>query len=145
MPSPDSQWVAYVKDHNIWVKRAGGGEETQFTTDGERFNGYGTGEPRASQVRSKEPIAPSIVWSPDGKRLLVVRIDERRPSRMFPLYSSTTIRPSAYLMPYALPGDTAYERATRYVIDVASKTARAVTPPAITRREVWGHRWTRWR
>ena len=130
VPSPDSQWVAYVKDHNIWVKRASGGEETQLTTDGVRFYSYGTGEPRPSQVRSKDPIAPSIVWSPDGKQLLVVRTDERG-VEMFPLYSSTTIRPSAYLMPYALPGDTAYERATRYVIDVASKTARAVTPPAI--------------
>jgi len=130
VPSPDSQWVAYVKDHNIWVKRAGGGDETQLTTDGVRFNSYGVGEPRPSQVRSKDPIQPSMVWSPDGKRLLVVRIDERG-VEMFPLYSSTTIRPSAYLMPYALPGDTAYERATRYVIDVASKAARAVTPPAI--------------
>ena len=130
VPSPDSQWVAYVKDHNIWVKRASGGDETPLTTDGARFNGYGTGEPRPSQVRSKEPIAPSIVWSPDGKQLLVVRTDERG-VEMFPLYSSTTIRPSSYLMPYALPGDTAYERATRYVIDVATKTARAVTPPAI--------------
>ena len=128
--SPDSQWVAYVKDHNVLVKRASGGEETQLTTDGVRFNGYGIGEPRPGQIRSKDPIAPSIVWSPDGKRLLVVRTDERG-VEMFPLYSSTTIRPSSYLMPYALPGDTTFERATRYVIDVATKTVRAVTPAAI--------------
>jgi hypothetical protein len=128
--SPDSQWVAYVKDHNVWVKRAACGEETQLTTDGVRFNGYGTGEPRPGQIRSKDPTAPSIVWSPDCTRRLVVRTDERG-VEMFPLYSSTTVRPSSYVMPYALPGDTAFERATRYVIDIATKTARAVTPSAI--------------
>ncbi len=69
--------MAYVRNYNVWVKRAAGGDSTQLTTDGVRFFAYGTGELRPGQVRSAEPVAPGIAWSPDGKRLLVVRSDER--------------------------------------------------------------------
>ncbi|MEP6494259.1 MAG: DPP IV N-terminal domain-containing protein [bacterium] len=128
--SPDSQWVAYIKDYNVWVKRAAGGDSTQLTTDGIRFFAYGTGERSPGRIRTGEPMAPSIVWSPDGKRLIVMRTDERGVG-MFPLYSSTTIRPSSYLMPYSLPGDSVFEKGTRYLIDVAAKTSRAITEPAV--------------
>lgn len=128
--SPDSQWVAYVKDYNVWVKRAAGGEDTQLTTDGIRFWAYGVTDPRPGQIRSGEAVAPAINWSPDGKKLLVMRTDERGVG-MFPLYSSTTIRPQSYLMPYALPGDSIYEKGTRYLIDIASKSSKAITPAAV--------------
>lgn len=129
--SPDSQWVAYVKDYNVWIKRAtGGADDTQLTTDGVRFFAYGVTEPRPGQLRSGDPIAPQINWSPDGKKLLVVRTDERGVG-MFPLYSSTTIRPQSYLMPYALPGDSTFERGTRYVVDIASRSSKAITPPTV--------------
>ncbi len=129
--SPDSQWVAYVKDYNVWVKRAtGGADDTQLTTDGVRFFAYGVTEPRPGQLRSGAPIAPQLNWSPDGKKLLVVRTDERGVG-MFPLYSSTTIRPQSYLVPYALPGDSTFERGTRYLVDIASKSSKAITPPTV--------------
>ncbi len=129
--SPDSQWVAYVKNYNVWIKRAnGGGDSTQLTTDGIRLFAYGVTQPRPGQIRSGQPIAPAINWSPDGKKLLVMRTDERGVG-MFPLYSSTTIRPQSYLMPYALPGDSIYEKGTRYLIDIATKTSKAITPAAV--------------
>lgn len=129
--SPDSQWVAYVKNYNVWIKRAnGGGDSTQLTTDGIRLFAYGVTQPRPGQIRSGQPIAPAINWSPDGKKLLVMRTDERGVG-MFPLYSSTTIRPQSYLMPYALPGDSIYEKGTRYLIDIAAKTSKAITPAAV--------------
>ncbi len=129
--SPDSQWVAFVRNYNVWIKPAAGGDSTQLTTDGVRTFYYGISDPLPSQVRSGAQIAPSIVWSPDGKRLLVMRTDERGIGS-FPLYSSTSIRPATYSITLSLPGDS-IEQGTRYVIDIATKTSRAMTPAA-----VWG-------
>ncbi len=128
--SPDSQWVAYVRNYNVWIKRAAGGDSAQLTTDGVRRFFYGIGDPLPTQIRSRAQIAPSIVWSPDGKRLLVMRIDERSIGT-FPLYSSTTIRPTPYTITFSLPGDSIIERGQRYVIDIATRSAKAITEPAV--------------
>jgi dipeptidyl aminopeptidase/acylaminoacyl peptidase len=128
--SPDSQRVAFVSNHNVWVKPAAGGDSTQLTSDGIRYHAYGQGELTPGAIRSGQPRAPAIAWSPDGARLLVLRSDERGIGT-FPLYSSTAIRPTAYAYPYALPGDSVNERAVRYVIDVAAGTSRAITPVSV--------------
>lgn len=123
--SPDSQWVAFIHKYNVYVRKATGGDSTQLTTDGLRYNAYGFGEPGPSAVRSREPQVPAISWSSDGKRLAVMRIDERGVGT-FPLYSSTTIRPTAYLTPYALPGDSVMEKRIPYLIDIATCKATPI-------------------
>ena len=128
--SPDSQRVAFVSNHNVWVRNASGGDSTQLTTDGIRYHAYGLGELLPNRLRAGEPVAPALVWSPDGRKLLVLRSDERGIGT-FPLFSSTTTRPSAYVYPYALPGDSVNERATRYVIDVATRASKVMTPASV--------------
>jgi dipeptidyl aminopeptidase/acylaminoacyl peptidase len=120
--SRDSQWVAYIHDYNVYVRKAAGGDTIRLTSDGVRLNGYGVGEPSPSAQKSHVPETPTIAWSPDGKRLAVMRVDERGVGTV-PLYSSTTIHPTFYVRPYALPGDTAWTRRTPYFIDIASRTS----------------------
>jgi len=42
LPSPDGKWMAFVRDHNLWVRSVSDGRERALTTDGEEAYSYGT-------------------------------------------------------------------------------------------------------
>ena len=48
--SPNKQWIAFIRDYNVYVRPANGGEEIQFTTDGTEQQPYG-----------------ELVWSPGSE------------------------------------------------------------------------------
>lgn len=123
--SPDKKWEAFVHKHNVYVRPRGGGDSTQLTTDGEQYWSYGLTEPRPSQLQRPQPRRPNIQWSPDSRRLLVSRTDERNVAHM-PYISYTPQRPKAYSQPYALPGDSVVPRPGFHLIDVATKANVAV-------------------
>ena len=127
--SPDERREAFVSGSNLWVRPVGGTDSTKLTTDGVEGYGYGHGAPRAGQLRLKRPSRPTVVWSPDSKRLAVVRIDERKVGTI-DLISMTATRPTAYRFPYSQPGDSIVEMTEWYLVEVDSKTVRRVdTPP----------------
>lgn len=68
------------------------------------------------------PAPADIRWSPDSKRLLIRR-DDLRGVRIYPLYSSTSNQPVDHSYFYAVPGDSAVPRYTMYVLDVARRAA----------------------
>ena len=105
--SPDDRWEAFVVDHDLYVRPKGGGDSVRVTTDGEEFHGYGLTYPRPNQVRNESPRRPSVRWSPDSRRLVVQRTDERDVEHHHYL-SMTPQRPVHYSYPYALPGDSIY-------------------------------------
>lgn len=123
--SPDDQWDAFLSGHNLWIRKVGTTDSVQLTTDGVAGWGYGAGSPPPSRIRSKAPEVPQVTWSPDSKRLVVVRVDERGVAK-FHLYSSTTTRPTHYEYPYALPGDSLVQMTDLYVVDIAARTSRHV-------------------
>ncbi|MBC7897112.1 MAG: DPP IV N-terminal domain-containing protein, partial [Cytophagaceae bacterium] len=127
--SPDEQWDAFSSGYNLWVRRVGSTDSIQLTTDGMAGYAYGISSPSPTQVRQKLPSVPQVTWSPDSKRLVVPRIDERGVGK-FVLYSSTTLRPAYYEYPYALPGDSIVQTFVNYVVDVASRAARRLDAPA---------------
>jgi dipeptidyl aminopeptidase/acylaminoacyl peptidase len=107
--SPDSAWEAFAFQYNLWIRPRGGGDSIQLTTDGERYWSYGVTEPRPQQLLRRDslpPQRPQVRWSPDGKRLVVARTDERHVDHMH-YVSYTGQRPRHFSQPYALPGDTA--------------------------------------
>jgi dipeptidyl aminopeptidase/acylaminoacyl peptidase len=103
--SPDERWGAFVVEHNLYIRPAGGGDSVQVTTDGEEFNAYGLTYPRPNQVRNETPQRPDVRWSHDSRRLAVERQDERDVEHHHYL-SMTPQRPVHYSYPYALPGDS---------------------------------------
>jgi dipeptidyl-peptidase-4 len=121
--SPDERWDAFASGHDIWIRPAAGGDSIKLTTDGEADRPYGATPPLPTQIRMKLPSPPAVTWSPDSKRLAIVRYDLRN-VRKFHLISMTPIRPVEYSYPYALPGDTAVTMSEMYLADV---TSRAVT------------------
>lgn len=121
--SPDERWEAFVVEHDLWVRPAGGGDSVRLTTDGEELWSYGLTYPRPNQVREKTPRRPSVRWSPDSRRLAVERTDERDVEHHH-YVSMTPQRPVHYSYPYALPGDS--------VIPLPGIHVVTLTPPTVS-------------
>ena len=100
--SPDKKLEAFVYKYNVYVRPRGGGDSTQLTTDGVRYWSYGLTDPRPSELQRPQPRRPQIRWSPDSKKLIVSRNDERGVGQMSYI-SYTPQRPKVYSQPYALP------------------------------------------
>ncbi|MEO7966986.1 MAG: DPP IV N-terminal domain-containing protein, partial [Gemmatimonadaceae bacterium] len=113
----------FVAGHNLWVRPVAGGDSIQLTTDGIDKYGYGVGSPSPTQIRLHSPNTPQVIWSPDSKRLVVARLDERGVG-LYHLYSSTTARPTHYEYPYAIPGDSIVPTLSWYIADVGAKSAK---------------------
>ena len=129
--SPDRKWEAYAVGYDLWVRPRGGkGDSVRLTTDGEEYYRYGTVAPRPQQLLRPSPATrrPNLRWSPDSKRLLVARQDERKVGLM-PYVSYTSQRPRLFTQPYALPGDSVVPLPTFHLIDVATKANRRVELP----------------
>ncbi len=101
VPSPDGSLVAFVRGGNVWIHDVRRGHERPLTRDGSRVYGYGATEGFG------QPQPPVLAWSPDGKRLVALRID-RRGLRQFHLIRSVRgdggARPLLHTYPYVLPG-----------------------------------------
>jgi dipeptidyl aminopeptidase/acylaminoacyl peptidase len=93
--SPDGQWTAFIKDHNVFI-RSTDGHEVRLSQDGQEGLAYGM-----------------LAWAPDSKALTAFRIEPSERKEVYLIESSPANGGRARLRtrPYALPGDkfTAYE------------------------------------
>lgn len=130
VPSPDGSHQAFVRDHNLWV--AGPTDTVQLSRDGVYRFGYATTPHEccnAVQSRLAEtPTPPILAWSPDGRKIVTHRYDERNVADLY-LLQTTVGRPVLHSYPYALPGDTALPRYQYHVFDVASRRDVLVDAP----------------
>lgn len=86
--SPDTQWVAFTRDNNLFAINITSGNEVQYTTDGSDviLNGF------ASWVYYEEILGRStnysaFWWSPDSKHIAFFRSDDTNVP-VFPIYSA---------------------------------------------------------
>ena len=86
--SPDSNYIGYTKNNNLYTYNLATTKETQLTTDGSftTLNGY------ASWVYYEEIFGRptryrAFWWSPDSKKLAYMHFDESMVP-MFPIYNS---------------------------------------------------------
>jgi dipeptidyl aminopeptidase/acylaminoacyl peptidase len=124
--SPDEKWEAFTREHDLWVRDAASGEERQLTRDGEEGNGYGAAlvSPLAS-AGIDDPAKPIALWSPDSKRVLSCRIDEREALRFHLVQSlpkDGSVRPMLHSYAYPLPGDEKVPKAEVWSFDVEAGT-----------------------
>jgi dipeptidyl aminopeptidase/acylaminoacyl peptidase len=120
--SPDRKMEAFVSKGNVWVRSRNGTDSTQLTTDAVDYWQYGLTMPRPSELQFNRvgQRRPNLRWSPDSKKLAVIRQDERYVAHHH-YVQYTPQRTRHYSQPYALPGDTAVPRPYLYIIDVGSK------------------------
>ena len=113
--SPDGQWRAISRDHDLFVESANGGEGYRLTTDGEPENFY-------------RPLR----WSPAGRWLVALRTVPGEHGQMV----NVTARPEDSLRPtfrtygYDLPGDRV-DVSRLHVYDTTDRSGRAIEAEAI--------------
>lgn len=89
--SPDGQWVAFIKNDNIYVRSKDGKIEKQLSQDGTQGNYYSS----------------YIQWSPDGKYVASCKIRPAEKRYVYYVESSPKdqLQPRLHKQEYAKPGD----------------------------------------
>lgn len=127
IPSPDEQWVAFIRDGNIWVRQRDGDDEFALTDDAEPHFDYGrlpetTGALALMRILGLPPLT-FFHWSPDSTRILVQRIDQRDLPELV-LVESTPAdggRPVEHRTRYSMPCEETVATMTWNVLDVAQR------------------------
>lgn len=89
--SPDKQWEAFIKDHNLYVRPVGGENAIALSYDGNNELYYSS----------------SIQWSPDSRKLATVQVRDVQVRRIPLIQSSpdSQRQPILQWRDYAKPGD----------------------------------------
>jgi dipeptidyl aminopeptidase/acylaminoacyl peptidase len=109
--SPNTEWIAYVKDFNLYLRYVPTGEDVQITRDGEPGWEYATAipslRPMIAQGTQEVKQRPAVSWSPDSSKLITYRMDTRSVGRFTNLQfvPPTQLRPKAFTVVYPLPGE----------------------------------------
>ncbi|HTS12676.1 MAG TPA: DPP IV N-terminal domain-containing protein [Candidatus Limnocylindrales bacterium] len=125
--SPDGRWIAYVANHNLFLRDSTTGTVLQLTRDGEPGWDYATPIPslRAMVAQQTEDVKerPAVFWSPDSSKFVTYRIDSRNAGRFTSLQfvPPNQLRPKAFSVVYPLPGEV-LPKASPVIFDVRAGT-----------------------
>ena len=125
-PSPDKKWVAYVKDHNLFIRNVSTGTDVQLTYDGVLGWDYATPLPslRLLVEQGTEDVnqPAAVFWSPDSTKLITYRLDSRNAGRFTSIQyvPPDQLRPKAYSVVYPLPGEV-LPKAQPIIFDLRSE------------------------
>jgi len=110
--SPDKKLSAFVKDNNLYVKNLTTGEEKAISSDGTTSDYY-----------SAYPY-----WSPDSKKLAVMRIHGAETRQLYFIESSPAdqLQPKLQKRDYVKPGDVLPIR-TPIIFDIVSGTKKVIS------------------
>jgi dipeptidyl-peptidase-4 len=132
--SPDGAWVAFSRDHDLWIRAVESGEEIQLSTDGEEHYAYAAIPEGCCQEittrRQETELPPVLRWAPDSRRIVTHRYDERDVGE-FHLLETRVGRPTLHSWRYALPGDSVLPTAEYWTFDVAGGRATKADHPAV--------------
>ncbi|HEX2082052.1 MAG TPA: DPP IV N-terminal domain-containing protein, partial [Xanthomonadaceae bacterium] len=124
--SPDGKREAFIRDWNLWLRDAGGGNEVQLTFDGVTDYGYATDN--AGWTHSDRAI---LVWSPNSDKIATFQQDQRKTSTMT-LVATNVGAPKVEQWKYPFVGDEHITMIERVIIDLtgqAPRTIRLKMPP----------------
>jgi len=128
--APDGKKGAFLKGHDIWLRNLESGEESALTTDGQPFYAYGV----VPNATGRPATKPEAIWSPDSEKLLTVQVDDRQVLEM-PVINFVpadgSVRPTAFSVRAALPGDAHVTQFRMLVIDVGTKKQVAAHYPTL--------------
>jgi hypothetical protein len=121
--SPDGKWVAFARDENIWIRSLDDGDEKQISAGGVEHFGYAVPPEGCCYTvtawRQKTKRKPVAVWSPDSRRILTYRLDEREVGTLH-LIEAQEGRPKLHTYRTALPGDEELPTYTLSIFNIAT-------------------------
>lgn len=124
--SPNGLYTAFVKEHNLYVKKLESGEIIQLTNDGIPNFDYAS-YPGSNNIAVRDAInmtkkKPGIIWSPDSKKLLTYKLDQSKVKELHVIQSVTEdendLRPRLYSYRYHFPGDEYVPEVYLYICDI---------------------------
>lgn len=120
--SPDSTWIAYAKNHNLYLMRTKDKDSTEIklTEDGERYNSFGRYSNTDDTVKNRK-VRANVTWFKNSKKLFIVREDERKVKDLFLVDVLTQARPRLVTYRYSLPGEEFVPQSELVIFDVDSK------------------------
>ncbi|WP_209328960.1 S9 family peptidase [Lunatimonas salinarum] len=145
--SPDGQWEAFRKGHNLHVRNLHTGQERQLSTNGrkgfEYANRYGWGDLMQGEGEER-PSNFHVVWSPDSKKILTGIQDLRLAEKMYLLdYSKPErFRPELYGYYRGSPGDTTVVHEIPVIFDIETGTGILLNHLKTAHFMPKGLRWT---
>jgi hypothetical protein len=89
--SPDSAWVAYIKNYNVYIKDRNSGKEYQLSFDGSEGDYYSS----------------FFEWSPDSRKLATFKVRDNKKHLIYFVESSPVdqLQPKLHEREYLKPGD----------------------------------------
>ena len=117
--SPDSTWIAYAKNHNLFLMKVDDPDsaEYQLTTDGERWFSYQADQ---GDTTSDKKLRARVRWFDDESKLWVNRTDNRKVDDLW-VINTAGKRPSLETYKYAMPGEEEVGIDYIEIFDVESK------------------------
>jgi dipeptidyl-peptidase 4 len=125
---PKTEWRAFVRDFDLWMKHRDTGEEVRLSHDGKK----------------DDPYLERVSWSPDGRRLVAT---QERPAQEHTVYfvessPKDQVQPKLHQHNYLKPGDRIAEPKLR-LFDVEARK------PIEVKHDLFGKPWSigdlRWR
>ena len=132
--SPDKKWIAFTRDHNLFIRDAETDEEIQLTTDGQKGYDYASSIGWFDIIEGEGTERPKhfgVQWSPDSKYLVTQVVDTRNAEKMYLLdYSIDSLYKPKLLSYYrGSPGDTTMVTYKPVFFDVESQKQLAIDLP----------------
>jgi dipeptidyl aminopeptidase/acylaminoacyl peptidase len=156
--SPDSSWVVFSREFNLWAitwdeyqkvldaRRGKSGEEAdsadmkleleeiQLTTDGEKDYAYGNqgrgDNDEETEKELKQRQRAGISWSHDSRYFALTRSDRRKVGDLWVVHVVDNKRPQLESYKYDMPGDTAVTQTELLVYDMQDRaTTRIADDP----------------
>ncbi|MFI5011096.1 MAG: prolyl oligopeptidase family serine peptidase [Hyphomicrobiales bacterium] len=138
--SPDGTRAVFCRDHDLWLRDLATSGEVRLTSDGAAHHAYGKSPDMnlttATLARRGIRLPANVMWSPDGRKLLTSRLDERDVLDL-PLVQHVPdgggARPVLLALKFAFSGDAALPLETHCIIDISTgRLTTGVSGPHVT-------------
>ena len=122
--SPDSTYIAFAKNHNLYVMKTDDPDSTeiQLSNDGERYFSYAAGRNNAGDTSTTERKRANAVWFKDSKKIYTNRSDSRKVGDLWIIDELAKPRPELETYKYAMPGDQEVPQEHLHIFDVEAQS-----------------------